>query len=254
MHTCHRACIHVTGGYSKSLHIYISINQSRATFYSQPLQKNIACNKLRRLLGKMTLINDETDKPGTVENAVNFSINVSDIPPTPVQHAEFTVTCQPRSRRSSRQQRLISDKDGHNLQLVSDSLQQLKCYSRESNSKMMAICDSVKISEAKKSSLAARQQGGGESSVYDVTSSICEPKYSHLDRMTLLKGFIRQFSILFFIFIVLVFALLCALKIIQPQLLIQYSSKPMMFLFLLKKILVKSNYLHNVRKKIANVL
>ena len=141
---------------------------------------------------RMILSNEVTETFRCSETTINYSINIGNIPPSPVQHAEFTVAHKmPKSRRASRQLRLISDRDSQAVQSVGESFRQMKCFSRERNSKVVTICDSVQMMTSNNGSVAARQRGGGEESLYDITANISKWKYSHIDRMTLLKDFTR---------------------------------------------------------------
>lgn len=127
-----------------------------------------------------------------IHTTVNYSISVDDIPPPPELHAEFTVGRKLLKKpRSLRHQRLLSDRDSHALNFVSDSLRRIKCCSRDQNSNIMTVCDRVKMSSPKRSSLVARQRGGGEDSLFEITSNITQWKYSQIDRMALIKHYIR---------------------------------------------------------------
>ena len=67
----------------------------------------------------------------TLPDTVSYSFSIEDIPPSPTQHVEFTIT--PKLRRSTlRKQRLQSDRNMQSLCSVSEDLRILKaCHSRD---------------------------------------------------------------------------------------------------------------------------
>lgn len=148
------------------------------------------------------MIQKELDYPAM--ETVCYSFNIEDIPPSPTQHAEFTIS--PKQRRSTlRKQRVLSDRNMQSLRLVSEDLRQLRaCNSQSRDGTPNRQCGSIprdlnnnvnidlnlelEIAQRRRADSGLCSKTATEGSLYEITSSISDWKYSHLERTTLIRS------------------------------------------------------------------
>lgn len=143
------------------------------------------------LEGRSSLMMPYLQSVEEVDNTtVNYTFNIDDVPTSPTQHVEFTVIPKIQMRRSLRKERLKSDRDGHFLHSVSENIRQIRCYSRDGSGR-----GSIEKFSRQHSSLSNpksyQRVGEVDDSLYDISANITGWKYSHIDRMALLKKFTR---------------------------------------------------------------
>ena len=141
----------------------------------------------------------------TLPDTVSYSFSIEDIPPSPTQHVEFTIT--PKLRRSTlRKQRLQSDRNMQSLCSVCEDLSILKaCHSRVGTPSRICSTSSLRrdlnnnisldVRDLSNAVMQRRRADSGlcsktatEGSMFEITSNIAEWKYSHIKRTKFIRS------------------------------------------------------------------
>ena len=150
----------------------------------------------------------------TLPDTVSYSFSIEDIPPSPTQHVEFTIT--PKLRRSTlRKQRLQSDRNMQSLCSVSEDLRILKaCHSRDRSPSRICSTSSLRrdlnnnisldvrdlsnaVTQRRRADSGLCSKTATEGSLFEITSNIAEWKYSHIERTTFIRSLPDRLVLIF---------------------------------------------------------